>query len=371
MEIQLLALGRGGGNIARSFDRYIEKIFYMNSHREEMDLLEGEYYTNDKDDDVINVTKLCIDGGGTGRSPNFGERLAGKYRDLMTDFIEYSFSGFNGIILVVIGGGGGSGTGFAPTVCEILTELNMKFGIIYTLPLKQEGSPTVPNAINGLKTLVTNLKGSRVAPFFIIDNEMLFKEGKKTANYWDGINERIAKLMLFTELAEEADTDIGTFNTLDSRELQRIFRMVKHGSDIGFNDMKSFDIDIDNVGDSFKYGMKETSLSMIKGFDYPSAEGMLVVVERPRKSKDSNVEQVNELFELIFRRFRGKKMLKSVVMTDAKCYRMNILFSGMNPPSYINKVITSTKKMLENARKKRVAKATVVKVRFDDEFVDY
>ena len=371
MRLRILALGKGGAGVARSFESFADKILYVNTHKDEMDLLEGDYFSKtnkrNKDDQI----KLCIDGSGTGRSPGFAETLAQDNRHVIRDFLEATVEGYDGFLIVTIGGGGGTGTGFAPTVCSILDELRVKFGVIYTLPLNQEGSPTIPNSINGLHNLVKVLKGTKVSPFFIVDNQLLFEEEEHTINHWQAINERISKIMLFLNLTEAESTDIETFNTLDLKEFLRIFRLMKTGNDVGFNDIKSFKISLADIEEGFKEGIKETNMSMVKGYDYTSCEGMLVVVERPRKHTGDDVVAINELFELIARKFKGKKMLKSVVNTDTKDYKVNILFSGMNLPTKINKLNTMATKLIEKGKVKKEAKATASKVKFDDNFEDW
>ena len=372
-KISILALGKAGSKIAKAFDGYAANTFYINSHKEEMDLLEGNYFIPGEEAyDGENAVKLCVDGAGTGRSPNLGQKLANKHRESVFDFISHAFEGYKGIVLVTVGGGGGSGTGFAPVVAEILEELRIKFGFIYTLPLKSEGSPAIPNAANGLNNLVSVLKGTRVAPFFLFDNELMLSEiGEGHDDYWEIINERIAKIMMFTDLLNEDSTDITSFNTFDEREFNRIFRLVKGGNDIGFNDIKSFGLDVDNVAESFKLGMKETSMTTMKGYEYPSAAGLLVVVERPRLFDNDDNTAITELFDLISRKYKGKTMLKSVVKTDAEVHTVNILFSGMNTPTFVNKFITQAKKLLETGKRKRDAKARVSAVKFDDDFSDF
>ena len=371
MKLRILCVGKGGSGIGKTFESFADKMYYLNSHKDEMDLLEGDYFSKNNKRNKDDQIKLCIDGSGTGRSPGFAENLAVENKHLIRDFLEASFEGYEGFVILTIGGGGGTGTGFAPTVCEILSELNVKYGIIYTLPLDNEGSPTVPNAINGLHNLVKALKGSKVSPFFIVDNQLLFEEEEHTSNHWQSINERISKIMMFLNLAEAESTDIETFNTLDEREFVRIFRLMKAGNDVGFNDIKSFKISLADIEESFKEGMKETSLSMVKGYDYASCEGMLVVVERPRKHSSDDVVPINDLFEIISKKFKGKKMLKSVVNTDTRDYKVNILFSGMNLPTRINKLNSTAKKLIEKGKTKREAKAKASSVNFQDDFNDW
>jgi cell division GTPase FtsZ len=371
MRLRLICIGKGGAGVGRAFESFAEKMYYLNTHKDEMDLLEGDYFSKGNKRNKDEQIKLCIDGSGTGRSPGFAETLAQENKHTIRDFLEATVEGYDGFLIVTIGGGGGTGTGFAPVVCGILDELRVKFGVIYTLPLNQEGSPTIPNSINGLHNLVKVLKGTKVSPFFIVDNQLLFEEEEHTVNHWQAINERISKIMLFLNLTEAESTDIETFNTLDEREFVRIFRLMRAGNDVGFNDIKSFKISLADIEEGFKEGMKETNLSMAKGYDYASCEGMLVVVERPRKHGSDDVVPINELFELISRKFKGKRMLKSVVNTDTRDYKVNILFSGMNLPTRINKLNTTAKKLIEKGKTKREAKATASSVNFKDDFEDW
>lgn len=375
MELRILALGNGGARIAQAFDYYSEKTYYINTHKNEMDLFEGDYYEDHIDYDVksgLEPIKLCVgDGDGTGRSPKVGDMFANKNKEDIDAFVHHSFAGYDGIVLVAIGGGGGSGTGLAPVVCQLLEVHNIKFGVIYTLPLKSEGSPTIPNAINGLNNLVRSLKGSRVAPFFIIDNQLMYEEEKLPANYWEAINERISTIMMFNDLSESEMTDISTFNTLDERELKRIFRLVKP-NEVGFADIKSFELDHKDITESFKVGMKETSLGTVKGYDYRSASGLLVVVEKSVNADEKVSKAIDEFFDLLSRRFKGKRMLKSVVSTDSKTCTANILFTGMNLPSRVDRLNKEATKLVERGNKKVLAKTKVSSVKgWDDEFEDF
>lgn len=372
-KISILALGKAGANIAQSFDDYVSQVYYINSHRDEMELLEGDFYDEGVDynmDTYNNPVKLCIDGAGTGRSPAVGNRFAEHHRASIEDFLRYSFEGHDKMVLVFVGGGGGTGTGFAPTVCEILSELGVKFGIVYTMPLKQEGSPTIPNAINGLNTLVKSLKGKRVAPFFIVDNQMIYDEYERSGNYWEAINERISQILLFTRLFDNGASDLSTFNTLDEREFVRIFRLVRSGA-IGFNDIKKFTIDLNDVKTSFNEGLKETNMSTVKGYDYRSSEGLLVVVEKPDEMTDQQSEKLDEFFTLVSNKYRGKRMLKSVVNGEGKDFVCNILFSGLDAPKYLERIQKDANKLIETGKKRKEAKVSVSGVKFQDDFVDY
>lgn len=373
MQISILALGKSGSNIANNWSDEIEDIYYINTHRAEMKLLPGDFFDSNIDyEKPLNKRliprKLCVDGRGTGRSPKTGRLLAENNSDDIEAFIDYNFNDYKGLILIVVGGGGGSGTGFAPVVAEKLSERGLSFGMIYTLPLTNEGIPTIPNAINGLSDILTNLDGKKISPFFLIDNELLMSEVGEGKEFWSPVNDRIKKIMLFASLVNRDITDVSGFNTLDEREFVRMFRLIKSNGKIGFNDIKSFPLDINDVTGSLRDGMKNTSMSFINGFDYVSSEGLLVAIEQPEEHGDDS-GSFNELFDLIAKKYKGKRILKSVVPSDE--YRVNILFSGLNTPTRIKKLNEMSSKLVKTGKKKRTDKVKTSNVKgFEDDFDD-
>lgn len=373
-KVKILALGKAGSNISKSFEEHVDKTYYINTHKEEMEQLSGDFFVHDRDYtdprfSENNPVKLCVDGKGTGRSPNLGDMIARNNRDVIEKFILNSFSK-DDMIIVMVGGGGGSGTGFAPLVSAILSEHDFKFGVIYTLPLRQEGSPTIPNAINGLDNLVRALRGSKVAPFFIIDNQLIYEEEGASVgdNFWKKINDKIANILLFTRLLDEDAVTLDGINTLDEREFIRIFRLNKQGNDIGFSDIKSFQFNPEDAIDSFKLGLKETSMSTARGYDYLSAEGMLVVIERPESDAGKSNAKIADLMDFIARRYAGKKLLQSTVSSANDEYRVNILFAGLNAPVALNKISARAESLIEKGKSKREKKASIKSIKFVDEF---
>lgn len=375
MKISILALGKSGSNIADYWKEYAEKIYYINTHEGEMKSLPGDFFIQDSDSSASsksqkNPIKLCVDGRGTGRSPKTGRVLAEKNYNIITEFLSYHFDRYKGLVIVVVGGGGGSGTGFAPIVCEILNEMRtVNFGIIYTLPMEHEGIPTMPNALNGLNDLTSSLKGVKVAPFMLIDNELLMgAEGKGEENYWGAINNQITNIMLFADLAEREVSDIGLFNTVDPREVVRTLRKTKSNGSVGFTDIKSFDLNIDDPIASFNEGMKEHSQSFVEGYDYLSSAAIMVVIEQPETRDDK--KQLSELFDYISKKkFKGKDLLKATVASDS--YRVNVLFTGLNAPTRLTKLSKLTDKLLAQGKEKRPDKAKPTNVKgFNDDFED-
>lgn len=360
--------------MAPVWNKEAEGVYYINTHKSEMKLLPGDFFESDRNyndakSKALKPIKLCIgDGRGTGRSPKAGRTLAESSTESIHKFIEHHFKDYkNGLVILLIGGGGGSGTGMAPVVGRIMHEMKIPTGIVYTLPLENEGIPTIPNALEGLSNLERELSDYKVAPFFIVDNELLMEEeGENPDNFWQNINDRIATIMLFTQLLGREISDVGTFNTIDEREFLRIFRMSKANGHMGYNDIKSFEFDIKDPVTSFREGMKETSMSVCSGYDYQSAEGILVAIEQPDVHKGDS-DALNVLFNEISKKFKGKRILKSVIPSDE--YRVNILFSAMNAPLRVKKLNEKASKLLAAGKKKREVKAKAAPVRgYEDEF---
>lgn len=216
----VIGLGQGGGRIANAFGKGFDiPSRYMN-------LAGVDFASIDSNPNDV----LVLEEGGTGRNPEFGERMVRERLEDMVRFLERPSFADARYVLVCVGGGGGAGTGFLFPLLDLLLKRRKEVFLIYTLPESREGVPTKPNALKALDRLIQKYVQPERVSLLLIDNEYCVKRyGNGSGfDYWGAVNRGVVaslkRFWLLTEIDRFSSfIDVASgYKALDKNDIRRI-----------------------------------------------------------------------------------------------------------------------------------------------------
>lgn len=169
-----LGLGMGGNSIAAACaevstnipnKKYPYSALLINTNQIDLDKIE---VTNPQ------IEKLLIGSGkGAGRDIELGEKMYRESSDQVAEKIKVQFKDAD-FVWVVAGLGGGTGTGSIIEAIRTVASsgFNKRFGLILTLPRKNEGATVLGNALLRLQLINQAMKG--LGSIILVDNQKLF-----------------------------------------------------------------------------------------------------------------------------------------------------------------------------------------------------
>lgn len=171
-------IGMGGTSIAAACadvttnilnDKYPYTAFLLNST--EIDHKKVESMSKNPTTQMM----LIGDGRGAGREIAIGESLYKQNEEKITDGIVKQFKHVD-FVWLVVGLGGGTGTGSVIQAIGTLMKngFNRKFGLILTLPRKEEGGTILNNALKRLQQIYSAM--NNLGPIILVDNQKLYNE---------------------------------------------------------------------------------------------------------------------------------------------------------------------------------------------------
>ena len=341
----ILGCGQGGSRLAKE----ISKVFNVAGRY--INLADIDYTSFD----VPEKHKLVVDGNGTGRDAEVGEKITLKNFEVIKIFIESAIYQHDvGKLCMCVGGGGGSGTGMMLYLIEWLLDFKyIDILLLYTLPRKSEGLPARPQALFYLNKVIKNyMSGTKQVAPVIIDNEYVSKIFTDKFNidfeYWVSINRGIANtLKTFYSLTQvdtvkHIDTASG-FGALDYNELLRVLFFKD-----GFVDFRGFEIEYPD-DTNLKALIRKSSL-IFKGLDLRTCKAGIVAVAMPdnwKGHKETN-EFVDAVFTAVSKFIGAAYILRSSFYSKHmnRC-RVLCLFSGLTRGNGLDKIISETAKETE------------------------
>jgi cell division protein FtsZ len=141
--IKVVGVGGGGGNaVARMVQAGLSGVEFLVANTD------AQALKNSPAPMKLQIGKKLTKGLGAGADPNVGRQAA--LED--TDALIHALSGAD-MVFVTTGLGGGTGTGAAPVIASLATELGALTIAVVTKPFKFEGRKRLTQAENGLNAL--------------------------------------------------------------------------------------------------------------------------------------------------------------------------------------------------------------------------
>lgn len=324
--ILIIGAGEGGGRIAEEFyNQNFSNVIVLNTAQVDLDGLEK--LPEDKKF-LINVTN----GTGAGKDPSVVRVGIDNYYDDVTNFIKSKINGQESA-MICVGGGGGSGGGLGIVLAEIIANLGLNVGLIFTLPIKNESTLVFVNALQNLNEIYENVKTAAISPFIIVDNNELYQRYNSTVvNFWKPINGAIVEVIRnFNEKSKQSSKYI---SALDRKDLKKVLS-VGGSCAIGSIDILSIDTQ-DSIME------KINNCFFMSGFDLATfkSAGVIVTGTEETLSTSESAKFLNTIFDKVALLGGGMFFRGVYAETDVKFLRIYVIFNGMTlPEERINEMI--------------------------------
>lgn len=229
MRFGFLGLGMGGSSIAAACadvttnitnNRFPYTALVINTNKIDLDKIENKN---------PNVKKLAIGTGkGAGRDIALGEKMFKDSEETIKKEMLQQFDKTD-FVWIVAGLGGGTGTGSVIESIRLLMTngFNKRFGLILTLPRKNEGQTVLNNALQRLQMINKAMSG--LGSIILVDNQKLYdfysqnKPDASVAEYLDFSNHFVAETLHELNVVTASFKPVGE-NHFDSSEFERIIK---------------------------------------------------------------------------------------------------------------------------------------------------
>lgn len=225
-----LGLGMGGNSIAAACseistnipnNKYPYSALLINTNQIDLDKIEVE---NPK------TKKLLIGNGkGAGRNVELGEKMYVESSTMVAEQMKEQFKDVD-FVWVVAGLGGGTGTGsIIEAIRTVMTSgFQKRFGLILTLPRKNEGATVLGNALDRLKLINQAMAG--LGSIILVDNQKLFDYFTETktdatllSEYLNFANQFVAETLHELNVVTASYKPTGE-NHFDSSEFENLIK---------------------------------------------------------------------------------------------------------------------------------------------------
>ncbi len=342
----VVGAGQGGCRIAKTFaEMFGVPAAYLNLAEVDFSQLL-----------VPSIQRLMLEGDGTGRNPDIGEKMSRKHKVEISQFLEERVPVVAGDhVVVCIGGGGGSGAGLMLEIINNLLRRKLDILLIYTLPEKREGLPAKPNALKSLNKIIDRYLVKEKITCMVIDNDFCVERfgAAHEGDYWEEVNTGIVRSMLrfwyltnLEKFTNFIDVTAG-YGALDEKELVRV--LYAKG---GFVDLREFVATEPDI--ELAKNAKFRSL-VFGNLDIGSAKQYIVTVGFPERMK--NDPRVHPFLDVIFKKLQRITKTSFVLrsshfnkkLTDI---RVNVLLSGLIKSHGLKKIINQTVKDVQKYQDK-------------------
>ncbi len=174
--MKVVGVGGGGGNaVNRMIEEHLDGVEFISVNTDSQALLSS------KSDVKIQIGKKLTRGLGAGARPEIGTQAIEENREEVARIL----SGAD-MVFVTCGMGGGTGTGAAPTICEIAREVGALTVGIVTKPFLFEGRKRMRQADAGIAEMRRNVDTMIVVPnerlLAVVGKGIPFQEALKKAD---------------------------------------------------------------------------------------------------------------------------------------------------------------------------------------------
>jgi cell division GTPase FtsZ len=315
----IIGAGEAGGRIACEFSlQGFPNVIAINTAKADLDGLE----LSDDNKFLIPVTK----GAGAGKDPNVVRNAIDSFYEDVLKFIRSKAAGAE-YVLVCIGGGGGTGGGLGIVMAQIVSEIGLPVGVIYTIPRSNEGTLVFVNALDNLKEIHQNAQDAAISPMIVVDNNKLVKEFNPTAsNFWGPLNSAIVRVVRkFNEYSVQPSKFI---SALDRQDLKRLL------STGGVCAIGELEISAEYSEEQLMTQIAEHFF--MDGFDLSTSTacGVIVTGTSATLGTSSSAKCIETIFDKISQLLGGGMFFKGVYEDgDTKFLKIYVIFNGLALPS--------------------------------------
>jgi len=195
--MKVVGVGGGGGNaVNRMIEERLSGVEFISVNTDAQALL------NSKSDVKIQIGKKLTRGLGAGARPEIGKQAIEENRDEVSRVLTNS-----DLVFVTCGMGGGTGTGAAPTVCQLAREAGALTVGIVTRPFLFEGRKRLRQAELGIAEM-----RKHVDTMIVVPNERLLAVVGKGIPFHDALKKADEVLLHATQGISTLITVTGLVN---------------------------------------------------------------------------------------------------------------------------------------------------------------
>lgn len=182
-KIVLVGVGGGGGNALHyMLEKGVLGVHYMAANTDVQALRRFELYSDrDEKVEMIQLGEQLTKGLGAGADPEVGKQAACETSELIQAAIEGA-----DMLFITAGMGGGTGTGAAPEIARIATEMGILTVAVVTKPFVFEGEKRMQLAEKGIRELSQYVDSLIVIPnnklIAVLGKEVTLMSAFETAN---------------------------------------------------------------------------------------------------------------------------------------------------------------------------------------------
>src|SRR4051794_3874862 len=153
LDIAVIGLGQGGGNLAAEFARRGYRAMALNTARSDLSALSGLGTANHPALSEAQRLYIGIDGyDGAGSDLNYGRQCVSESAERIREAVARHTEGAD-VVLLTAGLGGGTGSAVSELV-RVLESLELPITTLTTLPGDQESGIAKVNAVRAVSDLV-------------------------------------------------------------------------------------------------------------------------------------------------------------------------------------------------------------------------
>ena len=288
LDIAVIGLGQGGGNLAAQFSRLGYRALALNTALTDLSALGGEA-------DVSALPErqrlyIGIDGyDGAGGDLNYGRECIRENADRIIKAVSEHAEDAD-VVLITAGLGGGTGSS-ASELVSMLASLELPLLVMATLPTEHESGMAKVNAVRGASALVK--QGG--TGWVFVDNSQLARGHSSVTmdRYFETINSVIVSpLDALNRINHQRH--LRPIRTLDGEDLRRL---LLSGGVINYANDPLGSVAVESVVQSVRKALESSSL-MPSGYALEQVATIGVVVEAPEAmlahTPFSVFEQLNE-----------------------------------------------------------------------------
>lgn len=273
LDIAVVGLGQGGGNIATQFLQLGYPVLALNTAVTDLSALgdEGEHQALDPEHRVY----IGIDGyDGAGGDLNYGRECVRENAERIRKAVMEHASKAD-LVLVTAGLGGGTGSA-ASELIRVLEDLNLPIMVLATLPTENESGMAKVNAMRAASALV-DLEG---LSWIFVDNSRLARQHGDVSmdRYFDTIN-RVIVAPIDAVNRINHNPELRPIRTLDGEDLRRLLLA---GGVINYADNELSALDVDTVVTNVRDALLSSSI-MPAGYALEQVATIGVVIQAPER----------------------------------------------------------------------------------------
>ncbi len=271
LDIVVVGLGQGGGNIATEFFRRGYPAVALNTAESDLHALDpGGVFPALPAERRLYIGMDGYDGAGA--DPEYGSQCVAEHADAIREFVRAQAQNADAVLLSA-GLGGGTGSSLRALVAA-LEPLALPLVALMTLPTDDESGIVKVNAVRAVNELID----APMLGWIFVDNQRLseLNQDVSIVDYFAHVNDRIASPIDGLNRLNDRE-DVRSIRSFDGEDLRKL---LLSGGVLNYGTVELPQLTADEVVGALRDALDDSEL-MPRGFDVGSVSYLGWVVEAP------------------------------------------------------------------------------------------